>query len=560
MKKFFYRIFMFVFILSSFTVTGSIAQLLSTDQLLEYSLESLREKMDGAVKQNKNLSSKNSSIRNRILLLKKEAREFDDAIMRLREQAVSIENQIKLEAKELKIEEKRLNNVLEQKRHLELERDTLTKQIETTVLERNLLEQDVNETSFDVRTLKEAPKNQISGNLLNYYSDEKMRFLELLKGSRTRLNEKRDKVDSLEIQFVDKLREKEFLTRQQETLKRTLGDFELRLNEEESRRDLLKKGEENWRDDLKSKRKECEDRNEELRQYLKMLKIVVNDLKAVRDELNSEHVRDEAHMNRILSQLKEEKTMLVGLHEITEEDRFSHQRRQDADHAVLLLEQQLDEIKRQKEEVIKEFRSGQDHLAGRKKENMLLQENIGHLEKSLVSLHEDLKNFKKSVNVIRENTFGEKRAEVRKELENARVSVGKFEEDINRLQKDIENKQQLLTDSQQKRESWESDIKKAEEYLERLKAENQELLKSQRELEQFFSDRKFEMEKEINEAKMRKKALEASIDVVHKKYKAGKDELESFEAEQAELQGYLNVLKKENSTLQGKISVLEVKK
>ena len=56
---------------------------------------------------------------------------------------------------------------------------------------------------------------------------------------------------------------------------------------------------------------------------------------------------------------------------------------------------------------------------------------------------------------------------------------------------------------------------------------------------------------------MRKKALATSVDVIHKKYKAGEGGVMDFEAEQAELSRYLEVLKRENMSLQKKMLELE---
>ncbi|HRZ40842.1 MAG TPA: hypothetical protein P5246_07520, partial [Candidatus Omnitrophota bacterium] len=72
------------------------ADSISTDTFLEYTLADLREKMDKAIEQNRQLSAKNDSLQKRMLFLNQEMRQFSDEKMALMEQSVKLRESIKL--------------------------------------------------------------------------------------------------------------------------------------------------------------------------------------------------------------------------------------------------------------------------------------------------------------------------------------------------------------------------------------------------------------------------------------------------------------------------------
>ncbi|HSV43347.1 MAG TPA: hypothetical protein VLJ10_02220, partial [Candidatus Bathyarchaeia archaeon] len=213
----------------------------STDEMLEYTLNSIRSKMDSALDQNKDLSAKNASIRQRILSFKKELRELDDGLIRLRQETIDLKNDIKLQSKELKIQEKHLNNILERKKHMLFERDSLKTQIETIQTQRGLLTQNVEDTRFDIQEVQGSLKGPADSTLLNYYSEEKLKFLEMIKDYAQRIAEKQDRLDRMELGIADQLREKEAALRDQESLKRMVEDLGFQFKEEQAKTALLRR-------------------------------------------------------------------------------------------------------------------------------------------------------------------------------------------------------------------------------------------------------------------------------------------------------------------------------
>ena len=529
---------------------------MSTDQVLQYSMDSLRTKMDSAVNENRKLSAKNSSIRSRVLFLKKEMRELDDEIIGLKEHAVDIKNAVKLEAKELKVDDKHFNSILERKRHLMFERDTLKKRIESLRIEREMLEQDIDGAVFDVQGLKGSLTGPVSSNLLDFYSDEKVGFLDMFKDSRARAAEKRNTMDMLELQIADALRQKEQALRQQESLERTLKEWELQSKEAAAETELLERVTRKWEQDLKEGRRLNEKRNEVRRRYRNQLTAVIQDMEAARQNIKRQFDRDQEEMGRYVSLLGNENEMLFQYKGMLEDAVFLQQKQEAERHTTLVLTEQEREQQDMAGLLIKEKQEVQDKIADQKKINESFKRDEVRLQGGLRDLADQVEKVKRSVAVTREDAFGQKKRELERAMEEQNARVQKLAGEISLAKESIQQFSQKNSVVRQQVASLQNDLQEAESNIKDLEQRHKDLLEQGRQFLQLADQNLAAFRQGIAHTRMRKKALEASFDVVQKKYQISKDETAAFEAERAELERYLGVLKKENLSLQQKFKDL----
>ena len=533
------------------------AESLSTEELLEYGLESLRTRMDGAVEKNRKLSSKNSSFRKRILLLKKEMRELDDAMIRLKEQTSTVKRDIRTGAQELKMEEKQMNNMLERRRHMEFERDTLKNQMESLALERNLLKESVEEAEFDISELQGDLNAPISSNLLDYYEEEKLKLLDILQDYRKRIDEKRNKLNRYDRKTAARLRDKELVLRRRESFERTFADWQLRLNEEEARGALLNKTARRLEEDMKEKRLSARNSYAERREDIRYLEKVIHDLEASRRTVEQQLDYDEQEMKRFLSLLEEQNNRLFRYYRAVETQQQLVRDKKAQSHTALLLEEQQQGLKDEREKIKEETEQMQDSIVKQRQINESLKRDEQRMHKSVEEASLRLKEAEYSVDAVLEETFGQKRTEAKKMLQDQRKRVEALEAKLASAGKSLKGREKTFEDMTARKDALLQKLEQQFSQEDQAEAAGQELLKKNLELARLQKKNTRVIQQEIQDALMRRQALEASLDVVHKKYSAGEDEAEKFASERVELMRYLDVLKQENLALQKKMQDLE---
>lgn len=532
-------------------------QSLSTDEFLEYSLEALRSKMNEAVEENRQISARNVSIRNRVLFLREEMRKLDDDLIKLKEQAIDLRNAIRLDAAELKLEEKQVNNLLERKRHLDFERDLLKKRMETSSLERGLLEQGVNETAFDIRELAGSVNGSTTSQLLNYFAEEKLKFLDMLKGYQIRIAEAQNKFDAEELVAAGHLRAKEIALRERERLEGQVSEWGLRLKEEQARTDLLKREAERMQQDARENRLATEKENFEKKEYGKKLTIVIQDIKAAQEDFHTQFVKDEQELQRQIALLTEENQILFNYKKALEDQLRLLQVKDGEEHTTLLVTQQQSDLDQNKQDLINEINQARTAFANQANINASFVRDEERLTKELGDLTARVEQVKQSAAVIREDAFGQKKAALDMAFQEQNARMQKLEQDIAAVELDLQRQKDLLLEEQNRANDLEKALAEGVARVKELEKINGLLLQERKDLSLAALDKLSLFKKSIADARLSKRAMEASYDVIQKKYQAGEYEVKAFEAERGELSRYFDVLKNENKGLQKRLTELK---
>lgn len=548
---------MFVFVVLAIFSMAVSALSMTTDELLERSLDSLRAKMDGAVAENQKLSAKNSSIRKRILFLKKEMRELDDQFILLKEQGIDLKNDIKADAQELKIEEKRFNNMLERKRYLTFERDTLKKQLETLGIEREMMEEEAEEISFDIQSMEGSVGQPVTSNLLDYYEEEKLELLAMLQESQKNVDRLRDDIAVIDLDIAGQLRKKEQALREQDSLKRSLSNWELRLKEEDARASLLNKGMDRLYDASKDRRKVFELENKGRRDYVQELTKIIDDFKIVQQDIEDQYIKDMKDIDRYRAVLKDENEFLYQYQQELQAHALLVKGKEAQEHQVMLLADEkfeIDNARRGGKEDIVEM---QNELARKRQENESLGRDVARLEGEINNLGAKVKEAKNSVAVVRQDAFGLKRQEIEAAMKDQLARNSALEEKIDVVDIGTQEAAAQLELSQQRTGELTKELDQVERSYEEAVSAQEELLAQQQEIAALNQQHIAAFQQELQEMQMRRDALEASLDIVDKKHGAALEGMKDFDDGREELLSYLEVLKKENISLQKKLEQLQ---
>ena len=166
-----------------------------------------------------------------------------------------------------------------------------------------------------------------------------------------------------------------------------------------------------------------------------------------------------------------------------------------------------------------------------------------------------VKKVKRSVAVVREDAFGLKRKELEKAVEEQQKRIKTVEDEVAQANNDVSDFNKQLMLAKEQAGQLQQDIEMNEKMAKELMEQKEDLMKQQQEFSALAQDGTEAFKQEILDAQMRKQALAASVDVVHKKYEAGADNVQDFNKEKADLGRYLEVLIKENMNLKKKLSL-----
>ncbi len=560
-KKFFYlaafEAFLFTGLCAAPSVFAQQAESISTDAFLEYTLADLREKMDAAIENNRQLSSKNDSLQKRMLFLNKESRDFSDEKMSAMEQAVKLRESIKLGANEIETIRKHANNARERKQYLQLEVANLTKQMGFMETERKLLSGKVDDLKVDLMTIREGVRPKEQGSLLQYYTQEKFNFIDMVTQARARVQEKESQVDLLDLDMAKELSLKERELLFQESRKEEVSSLRLKLRDANDKYDLLEKFRRKIQEQSKDSIKDFERGLAELRDYSKELSLVIGQMKDAKGkigqgfEVQQKTLKDQSGLlqeqNELLFLKKRELESLIALKNKAAVE----------EHAQALLSDESGQLLERERLIRLEHAKIENDIAAQKKTEESLKRDYDRLKKEVFVSENEVSAAKIKTEQLRKVEFGKKREELKGLLLQKKQNVLKGDEGIKGMETSFKEKEAALKSSRERQGA-------LKERLAALSASFEEAQKFQKGLDekkQEFSSRvdvvSRETKEDIKVLKLQKKALEGSLGVIEKKYQAGQIQADTQSSEFAQLQGYLSVLKGENASLKKKIMSLQ---
>ncbi|HSA30436.1 MAG TPA: hypothetical protein P5160_01415 [Candidatus Omnitrophota bacterium] len=533
------------------------ADSISTDTFLEYTLADLREKMDKAIEQNRQLSAKNDSLQKRMLFLNQEMRQFSDEKMALMEQSVKLRESIKLGVNEAEVLRKHANNARERKQHLQLEVGSLAKRIASLDAERKLLVEKTEDVKTGLLQAQEGVRAKGDGSLLEYYFQEKYKFLDLVTQARARIQEKEDQLDTMDLGMAKELSRKERELLLQQSRQEEIASLRLKLRESRDKYDLLDKTRRKIQDQANVKVKDFEAGLSQLRNVHKELNLAINQLKDAKTRIEQGFEAQQKALEEQIGFLQEQNELLFLKKRDIETLALLKERGSRQEHEKIVLAQEHNQLLERARLIKEERKSVENGIAAQKKTGESFKRDHDRLKNEILDLERDLTAMKNKTEQMRKAEFGQKKEELKGLLLQKKQNVVKMDDESKGLEAAFQQQQAALNDSRQRQ----TDLGTRLEEMANALKDAKQLAMDLSDQRQNFSLRSGEVSQttrdDIKALKLRKKALEGSLDVINKKYQAGQLQADSRGAEFAELEGYLSVLKKENAGLKKKIKALQ---
>ncbi|HSV43531.1 MAG TPA: hypothetical protein VLJ10_03165, partial [Candidatus Bathyarchaeia archaeon] len=309
--------------------------------------------------------------------------------------------------------------------------------------------------------------------------------------------------------------------------------------------------------DMESAQQMVREENQQKREYIKQLKKTMQDMETARAGVVDRFSIDEKEMRRYLTLLEEENELLFAHRQMLEDQDLLQQSKDDQEHTILVLSDQYEQKQEERDRLQKEKINSQNAIVTQREKNNSLKRDQDRIRKANDKLAQDVETVKRKVETVRKDAFGQKRDELLKAIKEQGERNLVLNQEMIVAKSANEAGQKQLKDGRQIAAQLLEEIRILNESVPALKEQEKELATQKENLSNLAETKLAALKDQIKQGQMRKKALDASLDVINKKYQRGREQHGDFEAERAELMRYLDVLRTENEALQKKLKILQ---
>jgi len=537
-------------------VAGS--QILSTDEMLEYGVTSIRSSVAEAFARNQQAASRNALLRQDIQGLKHELKKEEHQLLSVQQQNASLVRQTTAASGQSQTPEDRLAQLRKQKQQLEQEQKTLRDMLSLRSGELQQFQEQVQAMEVEPVLSQRKGDSPPSPLSLDDKQDDAAQLRDMIQASRDHLKNQKDELGRLTRQAKKRRADQESAVTRRQDLEQEIAQWQKRLGEEAAREVVLRRFAVEFQEDALMRSGRDSDALDDRRRYRDELSDSLNPLKGFVKTVRAQWRDDEAQMHKAFSLLKEQNEGLLKYCDVLEAglvlSRDDHD--EEADHEAILDERRQEMLVEQGRlrDDLEQIRS---QINEQRQINLSIKKDEASLNREIGRLDKKVRKAQRSAALIRKKTFGRTYTRVEKALDQQRLRV----DDLNLRLAEVKQQWGVApaagNDLDFKEDQIREEISRLQALTEEAEFKNQELTQTHQQLAQANEVQMNTIQEEIQQAEMRKKALAASVDVVRQKFDAEKDGRLCFSSEQEELTRYLDVLKQENQALQKKMRDLQ---
>ncbi len=530
---------------------------MSADDLLEYTLIDLQEKIKGLVDQNQQLAGKNDALRKRMIFIRDESRSFSDRRTRLMEEAAVMRNTIKAEGRELDGLRKHAANILERQRFLTLEKDGVAQRIERETQEQRLAQQTIEALTPEIKVLKERGLRRAPNELLDYYSEERVKLREMVQDVRRRIFAKEGDADLLDVERTHQLGLKEKTLRQRSGLEERASLLRLEIREAEDQYALLERHKSRYRSEGRSVVKEAELKVAGLRQYSQSLREASADMARVRREITADFDRQAEALERLRAQVREHNELLRARARFLEIKRSAEDGVAGADHQRLVLVGEQEQLAARQRILQSDSADIGREIAAQEAETARLRGDMEGLKAELAVMASRVAGAAEETGRMRQKVFGSEYQNLLAQRAKQRFAEETREAVRKAAEREMTDRSRLLERVTAEETSLSQRLKELETDVAEGAKQAQVLAEERDQAKVKAVENKQAREQALAALRARQKALKGSLEIAQQKYRADSLDRDEAAMEMKELASYLEILEKENRGLVDKLGLLE---
>jgi chromosome segregation ATPase len=525
---------------------------ISSDEMLEFTLNDIKNRLREVVEENSRLSARNNALRKRMLSLRQDMRELENHKLNLLERNNDVKDYMKMDADEVSLNQKKITEMESQDSFSDDVSTTLAKTLDEAKQRDQKLQLAINKVQSQIDELRHQNPGKKPGSGLEESKNSIVRSIREAGASNRALERKLPEFQKKMAGIKERHQE---LLAKNAAIKSQLAAQQSVLDQ------LLAKGK-NISDEGRKKNESGDQALASLKSQVDVLKSQYEEMSAtlrdtsgirqkIDNEIASQRVETKKYMDLLIQerqQLEERKNNLSRKLDLLEV--ASGKQPENLQEKIAALSKELSPLQTENTELRNKITE-----AGAQQQKLQQQEMA--LKDETTQIDRDIKKAKNKSQQSVEDVLRDRKAHLRKLLASYQSKADSIKRKIaaNRTQSQ-QAKEKINTWATRKSnlqlalEGTQDELKKAQEQEPVIRQAGKDLESRQGEGAQ-------RLKEDLATLELRKSVLMTSLEAIKNKYSQDKDTIKEFQqGDQRELEEYLNSLKTENVALKDKVSSL----
>lgn len=530
---------------------------LSMDDMLDYTLTDLRGRMQNVAGENTKLSERNNALRKRIMTLRQEVRNLENRKIELLEEAVGLSDEIKLNARELAIGEKRDESRQKGENYLAQDLRRLQEQFDQSKSEGEDLRRQVGDLTEELQGIRRDHDRRHADVKKEKFDGERYGLVQEMAEVQERIYRQQKELAGLK----NRLRgaEPKHIQQQQDqqSLQRDLAGLQEEWRTLSNETELLSSHAEKLGEQKQADLQQAEEENMRLKMYAQALVSAMSELQEANRKIEAQTAQQIPQLRKYLSMLQQERQLLADRQKFLEmvlsgyrdiKSRWQTKLSASGDDG---LQQRMDALNEELARMNSQVEQQQLTQVDLAKREDTLKEDIRQMKEQLRSLFR-IPAGSKQKQAYRQNAQKAEIARLQQRHQSSQREVG-------RLRTLAETARQNLATAQQRRAALVQDLATMRGDLEAAEAvlEETRQAKDAMTTDPYDQTAIAQIKADIESLKMRDTVLTSSLTVVKSKYTADDLAVQEFSRDENSLREYLKLLQQENASLKLKLSGLD---
>lgn len=522
---------------------------MSSDEMLQYTLNELKNRLQDVVQENTKLSNRNNALRKRMLSLRQDMRELENHKLNLMERNNDLRDFLKMDFRERALTVRKIKELTEEDSFSANVSEALMKAIEQNEARSEKLKSTMAKVQAGIQEIHRSRTEQKLSLNAGREEEKSALLLRIQKlGAGNRLLEK--ELPAARKKMTDGSERKIFLKEHQSSLKAQLQIFAADFEEASSQGEAVSAQTRTMTAGQDKTTEVLKEQVDSLTTQSRQMSGVMEDLLSARKKVADDVAAQELEIKTISGLLMNERQLLQEQKRILLARLEDRDGRQDAapqiKEKLVALTEKIEPLKAERDEL-------KTKISQQEQEGLDIKNKEAGLQRDIAQLNQDIKIEQQRGRQGKEEALRTRKANLVKLINDYQAKTQALKKQIMDRQKQENLSGQKIGAWQGRKEQLALALKAASEELAQAQDEEGNIRQAAQDLESRQGKGSEELKKSIEILEMRKAVLMSSLEAIRNKFNQDKDTIREFvQGDQKELAEYLGVLKAENMTLKDK--------
>jgi chromosome segregation ATPase len=522
---------------------------LTIDDMLEYTIADLNQRMQEVINDNKQMTSRNDALRKRMLFLREQSRQLEDQKLQLMEEYLKLTADSRLDAKDYFLSEKKDQVAQDHFARLKTQKERLTQIVDKDLALQKDIEEQVQQLQKDISDIQQKRKNIPTAKPPVVRQQQFAEYRKLIQQVQSGIKQKQGEADSLSQRIASLERERAQLIQIQEQHSSRIDTLEKEGTLEEQKNRLLQEEIRGLEDRKVWSRQQIDDRLSQLKRDRDQIRNTLDQTQKALENVASEIEQKDQKLTQFSRSLDQERKILTQYSQVLTQQLALRAELKRAIQQNKTKDSLPQDSKNKKTIGNEERKTLMQDLSQQQTREKALQKDIARLQAEIQAKQKQLAGVSQQT-LLRQKQASDSR---KKELLN---SISQRQDSIRNLKRAMQNMQQRLGEA-------EGQLTREKGALAELSERKETLLKDVEDLtgemptkiksEGVVNKKVSDIKQDIEILQTQSNVLSSSLPVIKSRLDSEDLEVKEFRQDERQLKEYLSVLSQENMTLKDKV-------